>query len=250
MHLVLILFAVLGLLLGSFGNMALYRIKARRGFGGRSFCPYCHHTIAAYDLIPVLSFVLLGGRCRHCRKSISIGYPLIELLSACAFVLPLILMRGDTVGAFLLGIALVSMLLLSVYDAMHQQIPDLFTIVIVIVATVLVALGYTEWKDALLGTTAALIWFGALLLVSRGKAVGAGDLFLSGALGALLGFIGSITMLVISYIVGAVTILFLLATKRITHVHHQRIAFGPFLVIGALLALLGAGEWYIRLLGL
>ncbi|MEQ1849510.1 MAG: prepilin peptidase [Candidatus Peribacteraceae bacterium] len=249
MKLLIILFGVLGLLLGSFGNMLLYRLKARATFGGRSFCPHCKHTIAPYDLIPVLSYVALGGKCRSCKRVISVGYPAIEVLSAGAFVLPLVLMNGDVVGAALMGIALWSMLLLSVYDAKYQQIPDLFTVIVALVATVLVLLGYTEWKDALLGTGVAVGWFALLLVISRGKAVGIGDLFLAGALGALVGLVGSITMLVTSYIIGAITILGLLGVRKITTIHDQRIAFGPFLVLGVLSALLGTGEWYLQLLG-
>lgn len=166
------------------------------------------------------------------------------------FLVAIVAMHGDSIGGALVGIALWSTLLLSVYDTKHQQIPDLFTIIIAAAALGLIALGYSDWFDSLLGMIVAAAWFAILILVSRGKAVGSGDLFLSGALGLLVGLIGAITMLLTSYIIGALVILFMLATRKLKKLHHQRIAFGPFLVMGAIFALFGFGEWYLSLLGL
>jgi len=245
----LIIFGLLGLALGSFGNVLLYRIASEKSVGGRSFCPHCKKGIRWYDLIPVLSFMLLGGRCRSCKKSISVGYPLIELASCALFVLAAVLFPTDIVVGFLIAIILWSVLLLSVYDIRHQQIPDLFTIVIGASALTLVILGSTSAVNAFLGFAVSMLWFGLLWLCSKGRATGSGDVFLAGALGLWLGLWHSIIMLLLSYIVGALVILVLLIMKIIPRKAHQRIPFGPFLAIGALLALLGVGEWYLSLIG-
>lgn len=246
----MIIFGLVGLALGSFGNVLLYRIAHDEDFGGRSHCPHCDNTIAWFDLIPVLSFILLLGRCRKCKKSISIGYPLVELLTASLFVLSAWIYPQNAWTALLTALIVWNLLLIAVYDMRHKQIPDLFTGIIAFAAVLLIYIGNTALIDALRGLGISVLWFGLLWLGSRGRAVGTGDLLLGAALGLWLGLFQTIVMLLLSYIIGAFVILTMLLFRLLPRKSHQKIAFGPFLASGALLAFLGAGEWYLRMLGI
>lgn len=242
-----IFFGLLGLVIGSFGNVLLYRIEHGESFGGRSHCPACRKTIAWYDLIPVLSFLLLRGKCRHCRKKISMQYPLVELGSAILFLIALSLNLEKPAIALLQAVALESLFLGAVYDALHEELPDLFTWPIVIVGAVLIAI-QGDVLSSIEGALVPLCWFGGQWLISRGRIVGSGDIFLGTALGWWLGLKGAIIMLFMSYVIGAAVILLLLAL-RIISLKQKRIPFGPFLAIGGLMALLGIGEslmWFVR----
>ncbi len=281
---VYVLFALLGLALGSFGNVLILRIRTAETLGGRSHCPHCMKTIAWFDLFPLLSFLLLGGRCRHCRKTISLQYPLVECASMLVFLLGIVLTPLDPFHALVTAFALYFLLLACVYDGMFQQIPDIFTIcfALVVLADVwlLGDIGlrnaeplYSAWEAPTwmgaagryvyllligpayssrielhtLGAMIPFAWFGLQWLVSRGKAVGTGDIFLGTAIGFWLGVQGSVVMLVLSYMVGAVVTLLLLITKTIS-LKRQRIPFGPFMGIATVLTVLGAGDLYLSLL--
>ncbi len=242
-----IFFGLLGLVIGSFGNVLLYRIQHGESFGGRSHCPACRKTIAWFDLIPVLSFLLLHGKCRHCLKKISIQYPLVELGSAMLFLIALYLNLQKPGMALLQAIALESLFLGAVYDAFHEELPDLFTWPIVLIGGMLIGIR-GDAISSIQGALVPLCWFGGQWLISRGKIVGSGDIFLGTALGWWLGLKGSLIMLFTSYVVGAAIILLLLAL-RIISLKQKRIPFGPFLAIGGLIALLGVGGnlmWFVR----
>ena len=245
-----IFFVLLGLILGSFGNVLLYRIARGQSIDGRSKCPHCHTVIRWFDLIPVLSYLLLRGHCRHCDKKISIGYPMVEVASGGVFLLAFHNAQSNFPVALLTGILLWGLLLAAIFDHKRQQIPDLFTGIIGGAALMLAFLGERTIDDALLGAALGTVWFGLFWVLSRGKAVGSGDIFLAATLGLWLGLFDSITMLLMSYIIGAVVIVLLLLFKIIPRVSHQHIPFAPFLAFGALSAYLGVGDWYLQLIGM
>ncbi|MDD5055067.1 MAG: prepilin peptidase [Candidatus Peribacteraceae bacterium] len=240
-------FGLLGLSVGSFGNVLIHRIHTGESIGGRSHCPHCGKLIRWFDLIPLVSFLFLRGKCRHCKKRISAQYPLVELGSAGLFLLALALTPDDPWIALLQAIALESLFLGAVYDALHEQLPDLFTWPIIVVGAILLVFR-GDILSSIGGALTPLVWFGGQWLLSRGKLVGTGDIFLASALGWWLGFKGSLILLFMSYISGAVIILLLLAT-RVLSLRQKRIPFGPFLAIGGLAGLLGIGEqliWFVR----
>ncbi len=241
-----LLFVLLGLVLGSFGNVLIIRMSSGKSIGGRSHCMSCRHTLGVVDLIPMLSYICLGGRCRHCHAHVSLQYPIVEGLSLIVFLLAITLHPTNIAAALVTAGALWFLLLAATYDALHQELPDLFTIAIACAGTLLALLKGTL-VSSILGATVALAWFGGQWLVSRGKAVGTGDIFLAAALGLLLGTEGTVTMILLSYASGALIILCLLAVG-IVSLKKDRIAFGPFLAIGTLLSLLGAGQMYGALL--
>jgi prepilin signal peptidase PulO-like enzyme (type II secretory pathway) len=240
-------FTLLGLSVGSFGNVLLHRIHTGETMRGRSHCPHCRQTILWFDLIPLFSFLFLRGKCRHCKKAISPQYPLVELGSAGLFLAALALTPEKPVVALLQALALESLFLGAIYDSSHEQLPDLFTWPILVVGTILLAFR-GDVLSSLQGALVPLVWFGAQWIVSRGKMVGTGDIFLGTAIGWWLGLKGACIFLFASYIIGAVVILLLLATRVISR-ERRHIPFGPFLAIGAVAGLLGIGEqlmWFVR----
>lgn len=245
-----VIFALLGLVFGSFGNVLMLRIRKAETLGGRSHCTHCRTTIAWFDLLPLLSFLLLRGRCRHCEKSISIQYPLVEAASMGIFLLGFSFTPLDPVHALVTSFALYFLFLACVYDGMYQQIPDLFTELFACAVIIDFGIGLTRGEPVLthlIGTGVLFGWFGFQWAVSRGKAVGTGDIFLGSAIGFWLGFPHALVMLVLSYMVGAVVVGILLATNTIS-MKRERIAFGPFMGTATLLTLLGAGDAYLSLL--
>lgn len=238
--------AAIGLAFGSFGNVLVYRIRKGRSFFGRSACPHCRKMLRWYDLFPVLSFFVLAGRCRFCRGRISAQYPAVELLSAGVFLFAVYIEMGNPLAGFLLGFAFYFLLLACVYDALYQELPDIFTVLIVLFAIPLHFVRGDDFLTSLIGAVIAFSWFGVQWLISR-KAVGTGDIFLGGALGFLLGYPLAIVMLLLSYIVGAFVVLLLMALGKISLKKSKKICFGPFLGAAAVLTLTGVGEAYLSL---
>ena len=248
-----LLFALIGLTLGSFGNVLVYRIAAGQSIGGRSRCPSCRRTLRAIDLVPIVSYVLLGGRCRRCHARISLRYPLVEAGSMLLFLLVAWWWPDAPLFAYLSGVCLYFLFLIALEDAESQEISDALTLLLGCAVIALVfAKSATQgdlaaaFIDALTGAAIALVWFGGQWLVSRGRMMGAGDIFLGIVIGFWLGWFDTIVMLALSYIVGACVILVMLGVG-VRSFDERRIAFAPFLAIGTLLAILGAGQWYLAL---
>lgn len=241
-----VLFVLLGLALGSFGNVLLHRLHFREPLLGRSKCPHCKARLRWYDMVPVLSFAILGATCRHCRKPISWQYPLIELGCALAFLLSLHA-TATPVGAFFTALIFCALLLDAVFDAFHNQVPDVLSALIAVCALLL---GWMEGTllSGFYGAGIALLWFGGQWLVSRGRFVGSGDVLLAAAIGLWLGPMNTVVMILVSYMLGAVVAIWLLVVRK-TSLHHTRLAFAPFLAIAAVLAHLGLGSAYLRFLG-
>lgn len=244
--LLFLIVALLGLAFGSFGNVLLVRLAEGSAITGRSRCPKCRHALAWYDLLPLASYIYLGGRCRHCAKPIAAHYPLVEAGSAALFTLAFILAAQDLTLFAGYALLLWGLLLASLYDARSGLLPDLFT-GIIFAGALIIRLHESALMSGLIGFLIGAGWFGWQWAVSRGKAVGSGDILLAGALGVALGVAGTVTMLVASYITGAIIATVLIVTRRATRT--SRIPFGPFLAVGTLATLLGIGEWYLRLLG-
>ena len=249
-----VLFAALvGLAIGSFLNVVIYRVPAGLSLSHPpSRCPTCETPIAARDNIPVLGWVLLRGRCRACRAPISPRYPFVELLTAVVFVL-LTLRFGVTavLPAYLylgaIGIAL------AFIDLDTKRLPDKLTLPSYPVALVLLgvaaAVGGT-WDAllrSLLGGVALGLFYGVLWFVYP-AGMGFGDVKFSGVLGLYLGWISWGTVALggfLGFLLGGVVGVALLATKRATR--KTGIPFGPFMILGAILAILWGQpviDWY------
>ncbi len=244
----ILLFAVSGIAFGSFGNVLVYRIHAQKPITGRSVCPRCHRTLSWFELIPVFSFLVLRRRCRTCHHPISLQYPLVELGSGMLFVVALALHPSAPIDALLTAFILYFLFLSCVFDAQYQQVPDVFTLLIALCALLWSVLHETI-VSSMLGAFVMLVWFGGQWMLSRGKSVGTGDIFLAIALGFWLGSLYALMTIVFSYMAGAGIVITMLLLKKI-HMKQQRIAYVPFLMIGVMLTILGFGDAYLRVLGL
>lgn len=248
-----------GLCVGSFLNVVVYRLNhGQSPFRGRSFCPQCKKKIFWYDNVPLLSFILLKGKCRFCHFPISIQYPIVEL--ATGILIPiayhqLSIINGNLLvtGCWLLVTG--SLIAIFVSDWRYQTIPDEI-VYPALAVTVLFHLRSVPQAQhhlggVLLAGLAAAAFFYLLVLVTRGKGMGMGDVKLAGLMGLLLGFPQILIALFLAFLTGAIigVILILLGRKRFG----EHIPFGPFLTAATAVALFwgkNIWDWYwFRLLG-
>lgn len=218
---------ILGLVIGSFIGALSYRYP--RGISiikkERSFCDSCGRAISWYDNIPIASYITLLGRCRGCNKKISPRYPIIETATALGF-----LFIGPS-PVYLLLFCLFE--IIFIIDLEHQIIPDLFVFLGVVVT---VFLPHTNlFADIFAGFAASLVLF-LIYLITKGKGMGLGDVKLAIFLGFLVGFDKSLIWLFLSFLIGGF-FSFILLLFRVAKLK-DKIAFGPFLIIAAPLAML------------
>jgi prepilin signal peptidase PulO-like enzyme (type II secretory pathway) len=247
-----ILIFVLGLIIGSFLNVLGLRWNSGMGVGGRSFCVVCKKGLPWWELIPVISFLGLNGKCSKCDTKISWQYPLVELLTGIMFVTTFYaLARGIPLGLFIiLYLCFVSVfsiyIVIGIYDLRHKIIPDTLVYTSMIIALVArFAMGgmWLDWyAGAILFGFFALVW-----KLSDGRAMGFGDAKLALSIGILLGAPLGFSAFVLAFWIGTVVTLFYMfimrlhialfkGKKRLTM--KSEIPFAPFLIIGAWLALI------------
>lgn len=197
--------------------MAVYRYVKEGKITGkkRSFCDFCGRQLRWYENIPVVSWVIQGGRSRCCGKRLDITYPIVELLVGILFV---------AVGFNLIGWLIAALLVFSAaVDAKYQILPDFSTIILVILA-----LFFGSGNILVAGGAAGLLL--GLNLITRGKGMGMGDVKLAVFMGLFLGWPKIIIAFYTAFISGAIVGLVLLVTKRAER--KSTIAFGPFLIFG------------------
>jgi leader peptidase (prepilin peptidase) / N-methyltransferase len=238
-----------GLVVGSFDNVAIYRIPEKKSlWGPRSFCPRCSATIAWYDNIPIFSYFLLRRRCRHCGEHISWRYPLVELLSGLLFFAVFAHVGFGWAAELLPYLFMVTVLIIvSAIDLELQIIPNRVmypAIPVALAAMGAVALARGDYRimlDSLIGAAViAVPWALAAFIFPRG--FGMGDAKLAAFTGAILGWRAELVGFFIGVALGAIVgVVLMLAGKK---GRKSRIPFGPFLAAGALVALFwGQAIW-------
>jgi len=244
-----------GLAIGSFLNCVIYRMENKKSFlRGRSYCPNCKHVLSWKDLIPVLSFIILKGKCRYCNKRISIQYPIVELATAILFLMLLNLESGIMNYEFLFLVLNSSFLILIfVFDLKHYIIPDsaIFPAIIITFLYNLITNYELLITNYLFSALAAAGFFLIIYLVSRGKWLGFGDVKLAFFMGLFLGWPLIIPALFFSYLIGAIMGIIMIALKK--KGLKSEIPFGPFLIIGTYIGLFWGNEiinWYLNFLNL
>lgn len=250
----LILF-VFGLAIGSFINVVATRydgehfLFANTVIGGRSHCEQCKKTLRWFELVPLFSFAIQGARCRRCKAPLSVQYPFVELISGLIFVcVPLIV--GLAVAASIVWVLVFeALLLMSLIDIELGIIPDEINVFLGVLGILLAINSMSEAR--LIGALAAGLFFGALILITKGKGMGMGDLKLAIPLGLLFGWPTISLVFMFAFLTGAVVGLVSIAFKKNTM--KGTLPFGPFLAIGSAIIFLW-GTWlvqrYISLLGL
>lgn len=234
-----------GAMVGSFLNVCIHRLPRRESLvAPRSHCPACGAAVAPYDNIPVVSYLILRGRCRRCRCRIPWRYPLVEGLTATLFLL-----AADRYGlgprGLLLMLFLAGLVVIAFIDLQHQIVPDRISLPGIGVGL----LGSLLWPppsalQALLGVLAGGGVFFVVATASRGG-MGGGDIKLGAMIGAFLGWRLAIVTMFLGILLGSVVAiaLLILRLKR----RKDPIPFGPFLALGAVVALFWGQEvlaWY------
>lgn len=277
---------IFGLCAGSFVNAAVWRLRQQdllakkpTGFkknkekklaaadfsilSGRSMCPNCKHTLAWVDLIPLISWISLKGKCRYCKKPISSQYPLVELVLAIIFVYSYLVWPisfGTTAGLYSLTVWLVAsvgLMILAIYDLKWTLLPTTVSYAL-ITFTVIARIGYIGLYEPR-ASVAILNWalavavssglFFILYKISKGKWIGDGDITLGIISGTLLAKPSlSFLMIFLASILGTLTVIPGLITGKKTLT--ARIPFGPFLIVATFITLLFGQElldWYLGL---
>ncbi len=257
---------IIGVVIGSFLNVVVYRtVYDKSPLEGRSKCPECEEKISWKHNIPLLSYVLLKGRCAHCNSKISLQYPVVELLSGLLFVwwyvvgwsffqlveTPLIWIQP----IFWLGVG-IALLLVTVFDFKYGIIPNGLNVALFVWVMVyrlgLVGMGRMQTRDFLLallssGVLAAFFYF--LYRITKRQGFGFGDVKLAPSLGLILGWPKILVGVMASFVIGGVVavVLMILGKKKMK----ETIVFGPFLTLGTLISLWWGDyiwSWYMTML--
>jgi leader peptidase (prepilin peptidase)/N-methyltransferase len=249
-----VLFGILGLLVGSFLNVCIYRVPLRRSVvWPASRCATCERPLAWYENVPVLSYAALGGRCRTCRAPISVAYPIVETVTAAVFVAhwlvfgpqPLLIIRTAFACA---------LIVLFVIDLRHKILPDVITLPGIALGLACSLFDGVGIVSSLAGAAAGagILWLLAeLWLRLRGiEAMGFGDVKMLAMIGAVLGFDLVILTFILASLVGGVVGAVLIATRRGGMA--SEVPFGTMLAAAALVASLYGHDivhWYLSTMG-
>ncbi|MGH9387120.1 MAG: prepilin peptidase [Vicinamibacterales bacterium] len=246
---VLLLSALLGLAIGSFLNVCIYRLPLGQSLvSPRSRCPKCGHALSWFDNIPVVSWAVLGGTCRSCRATISAQYPIVELITALMFVAVVwVTPPGPQLAARLIFVCM--LIVLFGIDLEHQLLPNVITLPGIALGLLFSLVGPPGWQGAVIGAVigAGMLYGIAALyyMVRREEGLGMGDVKMLAMIGAFLGWQAVLVTLVLSSFAGALVGVALMAAQR----GDMKLAlpFGTFLALGAVAAML-VGEplvgWY------
>lgn len=239
---IVVLVGLFGLVVGSFLNVLIYRIPNKENFvSTRSHCMKCNYQLKWYDLVPLFSYLFLGGKCRKCKEKISVQYPLIEALNAMLWV-STFLICGIGLHSIVCCIAISMLLVICVIDWRTFEIPFGLNVVIFICGVVDTILNYSNWIDHLVGFFAVSGFLYLIVLLSKGAAMGGGDVKLMAAAGLLIGWQNSILALIIGCIVGSVIHIVRMKMSDADRV----LAMGPYLSFGILVSIF----WGEKLIGL
>ena len=259
--LITILIFLLGASIGSFLSVVIYRIRTNKKgiIFGQSQCQSCKKKLTSLDLIPIVSYIVLRGKCRKCSKKISPQYIFLEIITGLVLVAIYTKFPFFLTGTISLS-TLLPFILFSIYsiffiaifffDLRTSKIPDAFLfplIGITIIGSLI--LGTPGIISMILAALIALIFFGGQILLSKGKWLGEGDLIFSFSLAIIFGWQLFLVSIISGYFVGAMVSIPLLISKKAKL--KATIPFGPFLVIGAFITIffgLDILEWYLATL--
>lgn len=239
---------IFGALIGSFLNVCIIRLpKEESIITPGSHCPHCKKAIKFYDNVPLVSYLLLGGKCRYCKNTISFQYPLVEGITALSSLF--LFMRFGPSLSYLVYFAFVTALIvITVIDLYHQIIPDIISlpgIGIGLLASLIFP--HIAFLDSLIGI---LLGGGSLFLVAtlyqwffKREGMGGGDVKLLAMIGAFLGWKAVILTILLSSLIGSISGIIIMVLKGKDFKY--AIPFGPFLSLGAVIALF-FGENIIR----
>lgn len=240
---------LLGTILGSFAKALADRSLKNFTFLGRSFCPKCKHKLGLLDLVPIISYLALRGKCRYCRKQISVEYLLIEALFG--FIMAAVFWQfgQGSMTDLVFKVFFVTVLgILFLTDIKDMFIPDRIVIPSIVIAFFwLAAFSPQIFVPSVLTGLGIGLFFLFLVVVTKGRGMGGGDIKLGAFIGLCLGPLGLVALM-LSFLTGAVIAIFLVIFGK-KH-FGQVIPFGPFLVLGSLITMFWGDQilsWYLNL---
>lgn len=238
---------IFGIIIGSFLNVCIYRIPLHQSIVTvSSHCMTCGRKLKWYDMIPVFSWLLLGGKCRNCKSKISLQYPVIESLNGILYVV-ICLVNGMDLFSLIYCLMTSALLTLSLIDWRTYEIPLGINVFLFILGVAAAVLDRGNLLSRMAGMVCVSGFLGILYLISRGRAIGGGDIKLMFACGLILGWKQIILAFLLGCIIGSVIHLIRIRVQGEGHV----LAMGPYLSAGIFLAALWGNawiSWYISLL--
>jgi len=242
---------ILGLIVGSFSNVCIYRIPRNESIiYPASHCPKCRTIIKAIDNIPIISYILLKGRCRNCKSKISIQYPIVELLTGLIYLI-IYLTYGLSIQTLIYIILSSALIIIAFIDLNEQIVPDVISLPGVVIGFILsFFVPYIPFINSGLGV---VVGGGIILIIGLGgsvifkkEAMGGGDVKLAAMIGAFLGWRYIVISLFLGFFLGALAGIFLIMAKIKSR--EDMVPFGPFIVLGSFITLLWGEKiitWYI-----
>jgi prepilin signal peptidase PulO-like enzyme (type II secretory pathway) len=247
---------LLGVCVGSFLNVVILRFGFSERAAQRSQCAQCNATLRARDLVPLVSYLALRGRCAHCGSAITAQYPIVEVLLGAVFVLTFMVTQSGTYDPLLFVVTAgfwTAMLGLVVYDVRHTLVPLPFVYALFGFAGVRVLVDLATYyslvplMDALWGAVVCGGFFALITAVTRGKGMGIGDAYIAAAIGAMFGLTVGVVAGVFAVWIGALFGISMLLAQWVfeqlaSRASHRRVTlkseipFAPFLALGALVA--------------
>lgn len=247
----IILVFILGLIVGSFSNVCIYRIPRNESIiYPASHCPKCSSTILAKDNIPLLSYVLLKGRCPNCGSRISIQYPVVEFLTGLVYVI-IYQIYGVSVQSLIYIILSSALIIIAFIDLGEQVIPEVISLPGIVVGLIL---SFFVHHISFVNSALGIVLGGGIILVIRlagslifkKESMGIGDIELTAMIGAFLGWRYITISLFLGFFLGALTGIFLILSKIKSR--EDAVPFGPFIVLGSFITLLWGEKilsWYV-----
>ncbi len=238
------MFFIFGTVIGSFLNVCIYRIpKGEDIVFGRSHCMNCGYQLTSKDLVPLLSYILLKGRCRQCNAKLSMQYPLIEALNGVLY-LAIFLIIGFNYLAILYCLLSSALLTLSMIDFRTYEIPPGINIFILALGLIRLFFEWPDFMPYVIGFFAVSVFLEIILLISGGRAIGGGDVKLMATAGLLIGYKNIILAFVLACILGSIIHILRMKLTNAENV----LAMGPYLSLGIFISALFGNEiisWYI-----
>jgi prepilin signal peptidase PulO-like enzyme (type II secretory pathway) len=232
----LLFLLILGFVLGSFLNVLADRLPNEKSILGRSKCDNCKKTLKAKDLIPIVSFLYLQGKCRYCHSPLSYQYLFAEILTGVMFVVTYLFVGLESIPNLVFSLVIVSSLIAIFFaDLRYGIIPDEILAVAVIASFIWLGIFQQDlFINHLLSGIGAFLFFLMIFLLTRGRGMGFGDVKLAFLLGLFLGFPDIVLALYIAFLTGGIVgiILILWKKKKLK----SSVAFGPFLILGTIIS--------------
>ena len=244
-----IIIFIFGITIGSFLNVCIYRIPLGASIvTAPSHCMTCGRKLKWYDMVPVFSWLVLGGKCRNCKSKISVQYPIIEGVNGILYVV-ICAVNGLEWSSMIYCFMASALLVLSIIDWRTYEIPFGINVFLFVLGVAMTILDRGNLAEHLIGMICVSGLLGILYLLTGGRAIGGGDIKLMFACGLILGWKLILLAFFLGCIIGSVVHIIRMSVKKAG----RMLAMGPYLSVGILLAALWGNawiNWYLSLLGL